>query len=131
MHPLAIHHRRNFITNSGNLLRVFAQVAVLTVFQRRQRVNHTVDRQLAPDRGVDIVMPGDVGQHALQHIGKIAIILWVILRRANMTGAVGDVDDNVAVAAGRLRCRSQQQRLFEGLQLVNGTHAVVHEQNRY
>ena len=76
-------------------------------------------------------MPGDVGQHALQYIGEIAIILRIGFRRANMAGAVGDVDDHVAVAAGRLRCRSQKQRLFEALKLVNGTHTVVHEQNRY
>jgi hypothetical protein len=43
-----------------------------------------------------------------------------------MTGAVGDVDDDVAVAAGRLRCRSHQQRLFDRSELIHGAHTVMH-----
>ena len=67
---------------------------------------------------------------ALQDFREIAVVLLVAFRRTDMGGALGDVDDDIPVAARRLGGGGQQQRLFHAAQLLDGSHAVMHQHNR-
>ena len=130
MNTFALHHCRHLATNGRNFLRIVAQIAIFTPFYRGQGVNHAVNREFAPGGRENIVVPGDIRQHVLQHFSEVAVVLFVAFRRPDMRGALGDVDDDIPVPASRLGGGGQQQRLFHAAQLLDGSHAVMHQHNR-
>ena len=112
MNAFTLHYRCDFMTDCADLLRKISQIAVSTIFQRSQGINHTVDSQLTPKSRVNIVVPGDIRQDVLQNVGEAAVIFAIAFGWSNMSCSLRDVNDDVAIAAGGMSGGRQQQWVF-------------------
>ncbi|MNF08376.1 hypothetical protein D3C80_2087850 [compost metagenome] len=72
MVALHLHHAGDLAADKLDLFGIALQIAITAVIQRRERVDHAVDRQLAPVRRGDIIVPGDVRQCLMQHFRQVA-----------------------------------------------------------
>ncbi|MNI74833.1 hypothetical protein D3C73_1309440 [compost metagenome] len=74
-------------------------------------------------------MPGNVRQHLLQDLSQITEIAILFTRRADARCSFRHMDYDVAITASGLRGGAYQQWLRNALQLINGAHSVVNQQN--
>ena len=74
-------------------------------------------------------MPGHVRQDLLQNIRQIAVVAILRTGGAHVRYAAGDMHDNVAIAACSVRGGRHQQGMRDAFQLINGSHAVMQQQD--